>query len=98
MALTSSQIASRLFKKSLNAGETLVTRQFFEEPRLGGPFIFSDQIWAESGSIPSTAPVLSNGASQGVVRYFEKLSLDHVAGSNNLAYYSANLVYSNPFN
>lgn len=98
MALTASQIASRLFKKSLNAGETLVTRQFFEEPRLGGPFIFSEQIWSESGSIPSQAPVLASGASSGVVQYFEKELLTHVSGSSNLAYYSANLMDSIPFN
>ena len=67
MALTASQQASRLFKKSFGAGETLTSRDFFEEHKLGRDVIFSDQIWSESSSIPTTAPSLAPGASAGVV-------------------------------
>lgn len=98
MALSSSQIASRLFKKSVGAGETLVSRQFFEEPKLGKDLVFTSQIWSQSDLIPTTAPVLSPGASAGVVQYFQKELLSHVSGSTNLSYYSSNLVDSIPFN
>lgn len=98
MALTASQQASRLFKKSFGAGETLTTRDFFEEPKLGREIIFSDQIWSESSLIPTTAPSLAPGASSGVVQYFEKQTLTHLAGSNNRAYFSANLIDAISFN
>jgi hypothetical protein len=98
MALTASQIASRLFKKSVGAGETLVSKQFFQEAYLGRDLVYSNQIWSQSDLIPTTAPVLSHGATQGVVRYFEKQALIHAPGSNSLSYYSPNLVDSIPFN
>lgn len=98
MALTASQIASRLFKKSNGAGETLVTRQFFEEPKLGRDLILTNQIWSQSDLIPNSSPSLSPGGSSGVVQYFQKEALTHVAGSTNLSYYSSNLVDSIPFN
>jgi len=99
MALTASQIASRLFKKSVGVGETLVSKQFFGEAYLGRDLVYSNQIWSQSDLIPTTAPTLSpSGASQGVVQYFEKQVLTHVSGSTNLSYYSANLVDSIPFN
>lgn len=98
MALTPEQKSSRLFKKSLGAGETLLARDFFEEPRLGKDAIFTDQIWAESDKIPTTAPTLPNEGTSGVVQYFEKLQLTHVPGSLNLAYYSEDLKDTIPFN
>jgi hypothetical protein len=98
MALSSSQIASRLFKKSVGAGETLVTRQFFEEPKLGKDLVFTSQIWSQSDLIPTTSPSLAPGASAGVVQYFQKETLSHVSGSTNLSYYSDNLIDSIPFN
>jgi hypothetical protein len=98
MALTASAIASRLFKKSNGFGETLVSRDFFEEPKTGKDIIFSDQIWSQSNLIPLTAPSLSNGASQGVVQYFEKLTLTHVSGSLGKSFYSSNLVDTIAFN
>ena len=98
MALTASQIASRLFKKSMGAGETLVSKQFFGEAYLGRDLVYSNQIWSQSDLIPTTAPILSSGASQGVVQYFQKETLTHAPGSTNLSYYSANLVDSIPFN
>ena len=98
MSLTSSQQASRLFKKSFGSGETLTNRDFFEEPKLGRLSIFSDQIWSESLSIPSTAPYLVSGSSSGVVQYFEKETLTHVAGSTNRSYFSSNLIDTISFN
>ena len=98
MALSSSQIASKLFKKSLGAGETIISRQFFEEPRLGRDLILSDQVWSQSGLIPTTAPTLAPGASAGVVQYFQFETLTHVSGSDNLSYFSSNLIDSIPFN
>ena len=98
MALTASQQASRLFKKSFGAGETLTTRDFFEEPKLGREVIFSDQIWSESSSIPTTAPSLAPGASAGVVQYFEKETLSHISGSTNRSYFSSNLIDAISFN
>lgn len=98
MALTSAQIASRLFKKSLGAGETLVTLDFFSENVLGRDLVFTTQIWSQSDLIPTTAPSLAPGASVGVIQYFQKELLSHVPGSTNLSYYSANLIDSIPFN
>ena len=98
MALTASQQASRLFKKSFGAGETLTSRDFFEEPKLGRDVIFSDQIWSESSSIPTTAPSLAPGASAGVVQYFEKETLSHISGSTNRSYFSSNLIDTIAFN
>jgi hypothetical protein len=98
MALTTEQKSSRLFKKSVGAGETLITRDFFEEPRLGRDAILPSQVWSEANRIPTTAPTLSNGEISGVVQYFDKLSLTHVSGTDNLAYFHDNLKNTIPFN
>lgn len=98
MALTPEQKASKLFKKSLGAGETLITRDFFEEPRLGRDFIFPDQIWSESDKIPTSAPTLLPNEINGVVQYIEKLSLSHVSGTVGKSYYSETLKDAIPFN
>lgn len=98
MALTSSQISSKLFKKALGAGETIVNRQFFEEPKLGRDLVLSSQLWSQSDLIPTTAPSLSPGASAGVVQYFQLDPISHVSGSLNLSYFSSNLIDSIPFN
>lgn len=102
MALTSAQISSRLFKKSLGAAETLVNKNFFEEPKLGKMAIMPSQIWAEADLIPTTAPVLSDGESSGVVKYYDKLSLTFITGSvsgtSDVSYYHDNLKDAIPFN
>lgn len=98
MALTAAQQSSRLFKKSFGAGETLTTRDFFEEPKLGNEIVLSEQIWSQSSLIPSTAPTLAPGASSGVVQYFEKETLTHIAGATNKSYFSSNLIDSISFN
>jgi hypothetical protein len=98
MALTTDQKSSRLFKKSLGASETLTTRDFFEEPRLGKSSILPTQIWAEASQIPIPAPTLTNAQIDGVVQYFEKLALSHVSGSAGKAFYHASLKDSITFN
>ncbi len=98
MALTASSQASRLFKKSLGLAETLVSREFFNETELGRDAIYPNQIWNQVDQIPQNAPVLSSGASQGVVQYFEKISLTHIPGSENRSYQSDDLIDAIPFN
>ena len=98
MALTPTQKSSRLFKKLMGASETLVSRDFFEEPKLGRSSILPSQIWAESDKIPTTAPILSDGQTSGVVKYHDKLSLTHIAGSTDLSYFNINLIDAIPFN
>jgi hypothetical protein len=98
MALSSEQKSSRLFKKALGAGETLISRQFFEEPKLGSSAILPEQIWTEAVAIPSTAPTLSGDGEDGVVKYLELLELEHVAGSQDLSYFSSDLIDTIPFN
>ena len=98
MSLTPEQKSSKLFKKSLGAAETLLTRAYFEEPKLGNNNILTSQIWSEADSIPTTAPILSDGQSEGVVKYYDKLELTHIPGSTNLAYSDNNLKDTIPFN
>ena len=86
MALTASSQASRLFKKSFGYGETSTINEWFEELNYRGPeIVLSNQIWNESGLIPSTTPWPSgtaSGASAGVIQYFDKLSMTAVPGIN----------------
>ena len=98
MALTPEQKSSRLFKKLFGKAETLTSRDFFEESKDGKTFIFPSQIWTDESSIPTTAPVLSDGQTSGVVKYFEKLTLSHIAGSQNRSYFHENLKDTIPFN
>lgn len=92
MALSPEEKASRLFKKSLGKGETLLTRDFFEEPIVGNDIVIPSQIWAQASEIPATAPTLTNGQIDGVVQYFEKLSLTAVPGSSVQAFQHSTLV------
>jgi hypothetical protein len=98
MALDANKKASRLFKKSLGVGETLITNDFFEEPKLGNSNIIPSQIWSESDSIPVPAPILPDQGTSGVVQYFDKLTLIHISTSSNMAYYHDNLKNTIPFN
>jgi hypothetical protein len=86
MALTASSQASRLFKKSFGYGETSTINEWFEELNYRGPeIVLSNQIWSESGLIPSTTPWPSgtvSGASAGVIQYFDKVSMTVVPGVN----------------
>ena len=102
MALTPEQKSSRLFKKSLGVGETILARDFFEEPKLGNTNIITSQIWSESDDIPTTAPSLTNGQIEGVVQYIEKLELTFISGSvvsgDDVAYSDDVLKDTIPFN
>jgi hypothetical protein len=97
MALTTEQKASFLFKQAQGVAETSVTRDFFEEPRKGPTLVLNDQIWAQSGSIPTTAPVLADGQTSGVVQRFIDRTMTAVAGVSN-SFYLADLVDAIPFN
>jgi hypothetical protein len=97
MALTTAEIASLLFKKSVGKGSTNVNRDFFEEPYNGRPIVFPSQIWQDVSLIPNTAPGGTNGQTTGVVRRWIALSLTPVSGVTN-SFYHADLVNCIPFN
>jgi len=97
MALSNTDKISYLFKKLLGKSSTNNSREFFEEPRNGRQIIVADEIWAESDSIPDTAPSLSDGATSGVVKYFQDKTLTAVSGVSN-SFYHADLVDAIPFN
>jgi len=98
MALNTDQKASKLFKKLQGVAETTLIKQFFEEAYLGRVAVFhNEQIWNQSDLIPLPAPSLSDGQTDGVVQYFEDLSLIPVPGLNN-AFYHDNLKDAIPFN
>jgi hypothetical protein len=98
MGLSPEEKSSRLFKKSFGAAETLLARDFFEEPKLGNNNILPSQIWSDANNIPYTAPTLSDGQSEGVVKYYELLELTHISGSQDLAYSDDTLKDTIPFN
>ena len=102
MALTGDQKSSRLFKKSLGVAETITTKEFFSEAKLGRTGILPSQIWAEADLIPNTAPVLSDGQSSGVTEYHYQVSLSFIPGSisggRDVAYSGATLKDAIPFN
>jgi len=98
MALNTDQKASKLFKKLQGVAETTLVKQFFEEAYQGRVSIFHDQqIWNQSELIPISAPILSDGQTDGVVQYFEDLILNSVPGLSN-AFYHDSLKDSIPFN
>jgi hypothetical protein len=97
MALSTSQIANILFKKLQKVGSTLDARQFFEEPYLGAGEVTTDQIWAQSSSVPTTAPGGTDQQTTGIVQRWIDLVLTAVTGTTN-AFYNANLVDAIPFN
>lgn len=108
MALTQTQIASRLFKKSVGKAETTTTFEFSNEPINGRPSVFSDQVWSQSNLIPNTAdpslvagaPTTGSSYSVGVVKYFNKLTLSTfvTTGNQNVSFYSDDLKDTIPFN
>jgi hypothetical protein len=98
MALTTEQQASRLYKKLFGNAETLVSKEFFNEPYKGRSVVLPSQIWSDEDKIPNSAPVLSNGQEEGVIKYFDKLELSHIPGSLNQSYYNENLKDAIPFN
>jgi hypothetical protein len=97
MALTTEQKASFLFKQAQGVAETSILKDFFEESLKGRILVLNNQIWVQSDQIPSTAPSLADGATSGVVRYFEARTMTAVAGVNN-SFYLEDLKDSIPFN
>jgi hypothetical protein len=108
MALTSSQIASRLFKQSLTTTETSTLLGYNEEPISSRLSVFPSQIWVQSDQIPSTAEpslklnALTPGSSYsvGVVKYFRKHTLKTFSGisNKNISFWSEDLIDSIPLN
>ena len=97
MALTNTDIANILFKASVGKSSTNNAREFFEEPRDGRPIIFPEQVWNKAEDIPATAPTLSHEGEDGVVKYFEDVSLTAVPGVSN-SFFSDDLIDAIPFN
>ena len=98
MALSTEQKSSRLFKKLFSKAETLVSRDFFEEPYDSKQSVLPSQIWYDEKLIPLTAPILNDEEIDNVVQYFEKLELSHIPGSQNRSYYNENLKNTISFN
>jgi hypothetical protein len=98
MALSTVQQTSLLFKQMTGAAETKESLQFFEETKLGKQVIYADQLWGQSGLIPSTAPVgMTDGQTIGVVKRHIDLVLTPVVGAPN-AFYHADLIDAIPSN
>ena len=97
MALTPEQIANLLFKKEQGKGSTNNAREFFEEPRDGSRRVLPSQVWQQAEDIPATAPSLAHEGEDGVVKYFEDLSLTPVPGVPN-SFSSDDLIDAIPFN
>ena len=96
MALSDSQKTSFVYKKAVAAvSETSLNRDFFEEPYAARDIVFSTQVWNQADQISATAPVLSDGATSGVVQYFSNRSMTAVSGTTN-AFYLSDLVDAIP--
>ena len=98
MPLTSTQEASRLFKKSFGLAETTTNRQFFEETMKGRSATWPSSVIGQESSIPTTAPSgMTDGQTVGVVKRRIALSLTAVPGTTN-AFYDPDMVNIIPFN
>ena len=93
---TDAQKTDILFKKSVGKVATDTTKKFFEEVNKTYNIIYSNAIWAESDLIPPVAPVLVDGASIGVVQYFEERIMSSVPGTSN-SFFLAELQDAIPF-
>jgi hypothetical protein len=98
MALSVTQIATRLYKKLFGKAETSPARDFFEEPFNAPTSILTSQIWAQSDQIPLTASAFSaSGHIIGVVQFISGATLTAVAGTSN-SFQSNELRNAIPFN
>ena len=99
MALTTAQLASKLFKKLLGKTETSITRQFFEETINTYNYTPTTSIWLDYNSIPTTAPILPSYGISGVVQYISGLTLTAVNGAPT-AFYDSTSTFKDiiPFN
>ena len=53
MAISTNEIAQRLFKKLLGKGDTSTNRAFYEEAYNGSLQVFSNNIWTDTSKIPT---------------------------------------------
>jgi hypothetical protein len=84
MAYSTDQLADLLFKKVLAGKATTDTNKaFFEEAINSRKAILSDDIWNQSGLIPTTAPVLAPDGISGVVQYKQNVALVPIPGTNS---------------
>ncbi len=106
---TPSQIADKLFKKSLGKGDTDQGKPFFEEDASIDGFIHitPSQIWRQSNQIPNTSPYGTpnattmspfDGSISGVVQYIHNLQLIGKPTTGNKSYFSIGLKDSIAFN
>ncbi len=94
MAITTQQIAERLFKEASGVSETnypLTSRGLLEEAYSTYNAVAPNDIWRESSSIPPTPPILTNLQTSGVVQYFEKDTLTITDIGTTRAFKSNNL-------
>ena len=91
MAITTQQISERLLKKSQGVVDTkypLSQRGITEEAVGTYNLVRPNDIWVDASDIPTTPPILSDGATLGVVKYYEKLQLQIVDGGTTVAFKS----------
>jgi len=102
MALTSAQLVSRLFKKSVGKAEAITGKTFFEETKGTYNYVPTTSIWLDINDIPNVAPVLANSGVSGVVQYISGFTLSSlsVSGAPNAYYDPTGLVFKDiiPFN
>ena len=106
---TPSQIAEKLFKKSLGKGDTDQGKPFFEEdPSIDGyTHILPEQIWNQGGDIPAVSPFgipnsttmsIYDGSTSGVVQYIHNLQLQNNPAMGDKSYFHEDLRDSIAFN
>ena len=87
-----------LFKKSVGFASTQSNLQFNNESIKSHNIVFPDHIWSEINTIPAVPPSMSNGdILNGVLKYYDKMELQVVAGSGDKAYFNTNLKNIMPF-
>jgi hypothetical protein len=97
MALTDAQKTSFVYKKAVaQVAETALPRDFFNESISARDIVLPSQVWQQADQIPATAPALANGATSGVIRFFEKRTMTAVSGAAS-AYYLSDLVDCIPY-
>ena len=84
MALSVTLLSDLLFKK-IFAGKatTDTTKAFFEEAINSRKSVFSEDVWNQSGLIPTAAPTLAPDAISGVVQFKQNVALVPIAGTNS---------------
>lgn len=103
MALSADDKSSLLFKISLGFADTgplpggSTSKAYYAESIPSRPTVYPTQIWAETDSIPTTAPAMTNGQTLGVLQYFEDVAFTSLASSDT-AFYLADLIDAVPFN